>query len=646
MSTTVSQPSQPAQTGEPWLVLPGFMPDALNYAVRTTAALLLAYFTAFAIQLDTASSAGLCVAIVSQPTPGMTMSKAVYRIIGTLLGGVVAFALVSIFPQNRTMLLLSFSLWLGGCTFVASLLRDFRAYGAALCGYTVGIIAVAEIDTPDNALLATLNRVAAILIGIAAVALVNALLSPAVAAGGLIASLRERLAEADALALSVLKGGRMPDEPLPAQAGAMILALRTDATYAAGELPDGRRRSDGARAAIAGLLGMLSATKALDTGLRQAPDEATRHALDVIAAKLRDPDGANADWTAVPRNPHSAALLDRARELVARRLLVVHGLRTLVEGVGLPERVRLPLYYDFVGAGLNGARTVISVCLGSVFCIYAGWPGATILLVQQAAFTALLGMTPDPSAAAKAMALSAPVPLVAAYVVGYLLLPQVSGFVPFALAIAPFAFLGALAVRHPATARFGPGYLLYFTLVLSPSNTESFDLATFLNNVMIQLIAILFMILAFRFVLPVSRQRRLFRVADSIGRNLQAALAARAAHLDPIAARCLRVDRLAQAQVWLGQRTPARIAVLQRLSAFSELESALRRAQAGLRWLGRPMPPREPAALEALARDLLADEHTGEARHWAVHAASGLHGSALLLRGQGRALRRYGIVEA
>ena len=124
--------------------------------------MLLAYLVAFAIQLDTASSAGLCVAIVAQPTPGMAMSKAVYRALGTILGGIVALIMTGLFPQDRTMLLVGFTLWLGGCTFVAALLRDFRSYGAVLCGYTVGIIAVAEIDAPDTVFLATLNRVAAI----------------------------------------------------------------------------------------------------------------------------------------------------------------------------------------------------------------------------------------------------------------------------------------------------------------------------------------------------------------------------------------------------------------------------------------------------------------------------------------------------
>ena len=230
--------------------------------------------------------------------------------------------------------------------------------------------------------------------------------------------------------------------------------------------------------------------------------------------------------------------------------LARNSLQALEDGHGPVTRVSLPVHYDVVGAGLSAVRTIISVALGCVFCVYAGWPGSTLLLVQQAAFTALLGMQPNPSAAGVAMGLSLPAPALAAGIIGFVLLPQASGFVPFALALAPFAFVAALAARHPATARFGPGLLLYLLLLLSPANTESFDLSAFLNNVLVQVLAILFMVLAFRLILPVLPRRRLARVADAIGRQVQRALQGRPDGYDLSDARCLSIDRLAQAQVW------------------------------------------------------------------------------------------------
>jgi uncharacterized protein YciI len=93
------------EPARPLLSLPRFLPDSLPFAARTTAVLLLAYLVAFAAQVTSASSAGVCVGLVAQPSAGMSLSKARYRMLGTLIGGFVALALVSAFPQNRTLLL-------------------------------------------------------------------------------------------------------------------------------------------------------------------------------------------------------------------------------------------------------------------------------------------------------------------------------------------------------------------------------------------------------------------------------------------------------------------------------------------------------------------------------------------------------------
>ena len=317
-------------------------------------------------------------------------------------------------------------------------------------------------------------------------------------------------------------------------------------------------------------------------------------------------------------------------------------METLIEGTGASVEVDLPVHLDWVGATFSALRTIIAVTLGCVFCILAGWSDTSLLLVQQAAFTALLGMTPNPSAAAVSFGIGLIPSGLAAWFIGFVLLPQGSGIVVFCLAIAPFAFVAAMATRHPKIAPYSGGFLLYLALLLSPSNVESFNLGTFLNTMEIQVMAVLFMILAFRFILPVSRKRRLLRMADAIGQQLQRAMAGKTPQQHAMMARCLRFDLLAQAQTWLGRPTKARIAVLQRLSAFSELESAMRRAWMGMRSLGLPMPAREPEALEAASRALLAGEHPE--RELVVQAAAGLYGSALLMRQHARALRRYGVI--
>ena len=59
---------------------------------------------------------------------------------------------------------------------MAALSDGFRAYGAVLSGYTVALVAIQQIDTPNNVFDFGMQRGAAIALGIAAIAIVNDLL--------------------------------------------------------------------------------------------------------------------------------------------------------------------------------------------------------------------------------------------------------------------------------------------------------------------------------------------------------------------------------------------------------------------------------------------------------------------------------------
>ncbi len=116
---------------------------AWAFATRIWLAMMLALGVAFWLQLESASSAATCVAILAQPKRGQALSKAVYRLVGTLIGAVVSIVFIALFGQDRVLLLTSVAVWLGLCVLVAQYLQDTRAYGAMLSGYTVGIVALA-----------------------------------------------------------------------------------------------------------------------------------------------------------------------------------------------------------------------------------------------------------------------------------------------------------------------------------------------------------------------------------------------------------------------------------------------------------------------------------------------------------------------
>src|ERR1700675_2272828 len=143
------------------------------YAVRVSLAAVVALYVAFWLQLGGASSAAVTVAILAQPTRGAALSKAANRIAATLIGVTMSVVIAGLFPGERIGMLGACVCWICICVFVASYLRGFQAYAAVLSGYTVAIIALVNIDTPQNLFTTMTDRMAAITIGILCVTLIN-----------------------------------------------------------------------------------------------------------------------------------------------------------------------------------------------------------------------------------------------------------------------------------------------------------------------------------------------------------------------------------------------------------------------------------------------------------------------------------------
>ncbi len=124
---------------------------ALLFGLRLWAAVCLALYVAFWLQLDNAYWAGTSAAVVCQPSLGASLRKAWFRMVGTEIGAVVIVVLTARFPQDRTSFLLGLALWGAACALVATLLRNFAGYAAALAGLTAAVIASDELGAVGGA---------------------------------------------------------------------------------------------------------------------------------------------------------------------------------------------------------------------------------------------------------------------------------------------------------------------------------------------------------------------------------------------------------------------------------------------------------------------------------------------------------------
>src|ERR1700733_11636669 len=91
----------------------------LLFGLRMWAAVSLALFVAFWLQLDNGYWAGTSAAIVCQPQLGASLRKGWYRMVGTMIGAVVSVVLAACFPQNRLLYLGGMAVWGAACAFAA-----------------------------------------------------------------------------------------------------------------------------------------------------------------------------------------------------------------------------------------------------------------------------------------------------------------------------------------------------------------------------------------------------------------------------------------------------------------------------------------------------------------------------------------------
>jgi len=107
--------------------------------MRSILAACLALVVAYLLELHAPYAAASSVLLVINPVQGGVIGKGVWRVLGTLVGMLAAFVLMSAFGQMPWLFLFGFGVWLGVCVVGMTLLRHFRAYGATLAGYTVGL---------------------------------------------------------------------------------------------------------------------------------------------------------------------------------------------------------------------------------------------------------------------------------------------------------------------------------------------------------------------------------------------------------------------------------------------------------------------------------------------------------------------------
>ncbi|MQT77914.1 FUSC family protein, partial [Pseudomonas helleri] len=505
--------------------------------MRSILAACLALVAAYLLELHAPYAAASSVLLVINPVQGGVIGKGVWRVLGTLVGMLAAFVLMSAFGQMPWLFLLGFGLWLGVCVVGMTLLRHFRAYGATLAGYTVGLAAYGAMQHPERTFDQVMGRGASVMIGVVCLALVSALFSSR-SVHSRLASLLDRLAAATAGMLAThhqaIQGSGGPDaKPLDAGRRSLITEVYgVDDLLALGkaESADLAHRAGTVRHTMVSLfsalvggapplhgpsasLAVLSALqpdwekvwREVGQSLGQEPGQAQRsHAIQLLTdlrTRLRDA----LTVTSLDDASEQATLMiagDRLVEQLEDYLQALEGIERFHQPRPTPARVSVPFHRDTAAALQNGVRVLLTVLMGGAFWIATGWTEGNMMLAGLAAACALLSTAPNPALGAVEFIKGTVAAVVMAFLCTFIVLPHVSGLPLLLVTLSLFWLPGVLATTMPRYALAGVAYLVAFTTLAAADNPMRYDFAVFLNGAVAWILATCFTLLGFRIVLP------------------------------------------------------------------------------------------------------------------------------------------------
>ena len=494
----------------------------LVFGLKVFGAAMLALWLALRLGLEHPAWAMLTAFIVAQPVTGMAVAKGLYRLLGTLAGAAFAMVALVALAGAPELQVLAFSTWLGGCVFLGALDRTARAYAFLLAGYSVCLIGLPMVQTPDAIFATVLARVEEIALGVACMTLVDALILPQPARPLLLQRVAGWRADIGRWARDVLAGtaDRAKARADLRQLMASFAALEDLRAAAAYDALTGPREQAALRRmqrqAQTVLSQLVAIGQRLATFRDRDPDPSAPLAplLARIGAWMADPTPTGADEL---RAALAAATPDDA---AIRRDDDTLLLRTLIER--LDELVRVwrrftalsddlppaadedpataapPRHRDPLLAGLAGLSAFAALMISCSLWIALAWPQGATVAMMAGTICALFGVRDDPVQPAQGFLLMSLLGSGLALVYLFLVLPSVDGFLALTLVLLPVFLPLAMCLQQPALAASAVPVIIGSLGAMGLDHRFSADLAAFVNGALALNLGIVLAILVLR----------------------------------------------------------------------------------------------------------------------------------------------------
>jgi len=482
---------------------------ALVFGLKTFAAAMLAYSIAIWLETPRPYWAMASVFITSNPLTAATSSKAVYRILGTLIGGTGTIVLIPNLVNAPELLCLCVALWYGIFLYLALIDGTPRSYVFMLAGYSVALLGFPVVAAPELTFDIVVSRVQEITIGIICASVVSMLVLPQSVASTIAAQADSWLAAARRLGADVLTGTGSEHERDQARMRLAAAASQIDElsghlgyeTAASANAVRGLQRLRQHMLSLLPLLASIEDQKAsLDAhggtsaGTAEICARAARWLAeggeggqegDLMRAALGEvqlASNAGGGWTEIM----AAGLVTQLRHLVE----IIQDCQVLREAIADgrdPDSLPLAFTRDNSGVAVSHrddglalwsvGAIALSVLACCAFWIATGWADGASAALFAAVIGAFLAGADDPVPAYRNSCMLVLITVVITGVYTFGVLPRITTIELLIAALAPtFVLFGWMAAR-PATARVGT-LLAIFTsvqLALQPSYSASFD---------------------------------------------------------------------------------------------------------------------------------------------------------------------------
>ncbi|HFD7935681.1 TPA: FUSC family protein [Klebsiella quasipneumoniae] len=529
--------------------------QAVIYAAKSFAAAMLAYYLALSIGLQRPSWAIITVYIVSQTSAGASLSRSVYRLVGTVVGAAATVIIVPTFVNQPILCSVVLALWIAGSLCLSLLERTPRGYAFLLAGYTASLIGFPAVSAPGTIFDLAVTRVEENAIGILCAGLIHRFVLPVRIAGRFNSTLAQTLATARQRIADTLAGKPVAAETLRLALSLQFLqGINHHLPWDDGLSVPHRQARKAIHDRLARLL--IVNGELYDRLQRSGPPPDDLQALLAEAeAWLTGPQAARSAPSAdgllsrcerlIVRYAADAQTMDEALRLSLARHLA-EAIRLLQESERLAKAVyrrRSPALPPDAGAAkgyvfhrdpLSALRTsfgaFVIILSGCLIWIGSAWPDGGTAVSILGVCCSLFASFDAPAAHLVKYLIGCVWGVLFSLLYSFVLLPQVNEFALLAAVLAPVYLLAGSLQARPATTFMAMGITLTLPILCELGASYRGDFATAINTALALFIAVGYAAFGMRLLQTVQAETAIRRLLTLCQRDIRRAARGRLAH--------------------------------------------------------------------------------------------------------------------